>query len=307
MVIKARETGSGGDRAPGPTPTEAYQPGDVVRYRVAPTGLAALVGGQRTFVVEETAFVESLFGCRKLYLIAAGDWRKWVTPANLVRVEPEAPSGFVTVPHPAPVPEPPKADGAKEYAAAQKAAVDEIAKGCGAPAKVVRPPEAGDVLADAAYTVVADLVWRGAGHNGLQTGDGRFAVTLSGGLYTAHDHWTGERSGGHALLVSAQQWCERRHVEGGRKLEWRAHPDGGTLRIAGEGTRNADHTFAVVGASGSRAGQFFGVDERFGYPHELRLSDYLPTRELAECWCEVRAACAAGPDGALRWLSPIPF
>lgn len=290
-----------GDRAPGPAPTQVYKPGDVLRYRTAkPATVAAVLAAEPTvFTLEAVAEVETLHGCRVLYLIACGAWQKWVTPVNLVRVEPEYPSGFVTVPPPAPEPEPQKADGAPEYAAAQKAAVDEVAKFCGMPAKVVQPPEAGDALADAEYTVVADLVWRGAGHNGLQTGDGRFAVALSGGLYTAHDHWTGESSGKHAVLGSAQQWCERRHRDGGLRLEWRKDDCGILDGLTPSGSR-----FLEVSTS---EGKFLGVDLRVPVGKPERYSPWLATVDEAKRWCEVRAACTVAADGALRWVSLIPF
>lgn len=297
MGTRSHARGSGGDRAPGPTPTEVYNPGDVVRYRVGPSGLSA-IAAQTVFVVEARAAIATLLGSSIQYLIAAGNWRQWVTPANLVRVDPPAPSGFVAAPQP-----PESGDAlvdplgavADGIIANTRAEAEARARGTAKPDVRVDPSAARAACDEAP----AAIEWQGAaaGDDRIGSADGRFAIVISAGLRSAHDHWTGELSR-HATLSNAKAWCARRHREGGQPLEW--SPNDGAVGAAGP---NRERFYCQPAADGR---SWYGVDTRLPDSSTLRTSDHFFSPDEAKRWCEVRAACVV-EGNALRWESPVPF
>lgn len=122
----ARTNGSGGDCAPTPVPTEIYEPGIMCRTLLPKTFLTPIkqpgcvgVGGALAlgnppstgpFILHTVSHQQTVHGSHVLYLLTDGTNHFWESPANVRRIDPPAPSGFVAVPPETP---PDNAAGAK--------------------------------------------------------------------------------------------------------------------------------------------------------------------------------------------------
>ncbi len=180
MVAPA--SAAGGDCAPGPTPTEIYEPGDIVRWRIFGALAEALKvkyhGAEFTagaLIVTAIVRTQTLHGSAVEYQVSDG-LRSWlVSPALVIRVEPPAAPAGAAVPAPAPKPTATAGEGIK---------------------------------------------WEplpiGAG---LVSADGRFTIDdqNAGGGYQVRDNWTGEERY-RDLLADAKEWCEQR--TDAERLDW---------------------------------------------------------------------------------------
>ena len=145
----------------------------------------------------------------------------------------------------------------------------------------------------------ASLRWQQTDASTVVSLCGRFRLSpCSGNRWNAFDAWTAEKATGLAIRGSAEAWCRTRLD--GVSLDWTGTGD--EQKVTHKGAR------FYVQRSGER---FFAQDTRFQVGDALRLSPWFDTREDAQAWCEVRAACEVNtaPQGSspLVFRSDVPF